>query len=591
MLRREDPRRHGHSRAPGRQDRRHIPCQHTADRDARPPARRLHDGLEARAPQCRPGIRLRSRLPPWPHAPVVGIAGGDRFPGRARGRADDGVRRKDSPREAGRQVAGAKMDAGGTRNHGDIRAIVDEHGHAKRGDECRRGGDEGARLRILQAELHAGDTTPLRLEGQGDEVASGHEAVVGHEHESDDGGYIAAHAANQAPHGAAGHRPMITVRVTPRGAERWVRGHPWIYRSDVLDAPAEAGLVRVADGRGKFLGQALHSPGSEIRLRLLERTEREVDAAWWREAIESALRRRSGVDASAYRVVHGEGDGLPSLVVDRYDRWAVVQILSAGLETMRDTVIDAVGAVLGVEGILLRNDAPVRRREGLDLAVELARGTVPERIEVREGEVRYYAAPWTGQKTGAFVDQRPARLLAGSLALPGGRALDCFAYHGSFALHLARRSAEVVALDVSGEALARGAENAALNGFGNIVWREADAFEALRAYERARERFHIIALDPPAFAKSRSAVPQALRGYREINLRAMRILAPGGVLITASCSFHVRRPEFMQMLADAAADSGRRMILRDLLGQGQDHPELLTVPETGYLKGAILTAA
>jgi 23S rRNA (cytosine1962-C5)-methyltransferase len=379
-----------------------------------------------------------------------------------------------------------------------------------------------------------------------------------------------------------------TLRVSPRGAERWVRGHPWIFRSDVLDEAPEPGLVRVTDPRGRFLGQALHSPRSEIRLRLLERTDRVVDDAWGRARIAEAAARRQAIDADAFRVIYGEGDGLPSLIVDRYGRYLVAQLLSAGLETMRDMIIAALGAVLEPAGVLLRNDAAVRRREGLDEQVTLAWGEVPERIEVREGAIRYYAAPWTGQKTGAFLDQRTARLAAGRVAVPGGRALDCFSYHGSFALHLARHAASVTALDVSAEALARGADNAALNGFTNIAWTEADAFEALRAFERARERFDTIVLDPPAFAKSRASVPQALRGYREINLRAMRILAPGGSLVTASCSHHVRRPEFLGMLAEAAADSGRRLVLRELLGQGEDHPEILTIPETGYLKGAVL---
>jgi len=381
------------------------------------------------------------------------------------------------------------------------------------------------------------------------------------------------------------------ARVSDRAAARWARGHPWIYRSDVIEAPDEAGLVHVTDPRGRFLGQALQSPRSELRLRLLERTERTVDRAWWVDRLRESLARRAGIDATAYRVVHGEGDGLPSLVVDRYSNWAVLQILSAGLETMRGDIVGAIEAVLEPAGVLLRNDAPVRRREGLSEEVELAKGSVPEQIEVREGPVRYFAAPWSGQKTGAFVDQRPARVLAGSVAREGGRALDCFAYHGSFALHLSRRSAHVVALDVSADALARGAENATLNGFSNIEWREADAFEALRAYERGRERFDTIVLDPPAFAKARSSVPQALRGYREINLRAMRILAPGGMLLTASCSFHVGRDQFMGMLEEAAKDSGRRVVLRGLLAQGEDHPELLAVPETGYLKGALLTVS
>jgi len=380
------------------------------------------------------------------------------------------------------------------------------------------------------------------------------------------------------------------VRVTARGAERWVRGHPWIYRSDVVDGPAPAGLVPVHDPRGRFVGQALHSPASEIRLRLLERSDRPVDAAWWRERLAASAGRRRGIDATACRLVHGEGDGLPSLVVDRYDRWLVVQILSAGLETLRDEIVTALGELFRPEGILLRNDAAARRREGLDETVTLARGSVPREIEVREGEVRYLAAPWDGQKTGAFLDQRPNRLLAGALAAPGGRALDCFAYHGSFAIHLAGRAGHVLALDMSRDALARGAANAALNAITNIEWREGDAFETLRAFARERERFDTIVLDPPAFAKSRGAVPAALRGYREINLRAMRCLSPGGVLLTASCSFHVRLPDFMTMLADAAADSGRRILLRRVLGQGEDHPEVLTVPETSYLKGAILQA-
>ena len=383
---------------------------------------------------------------------------------------------------------------------------------------------------------------------------------------------------------------MTAVRVTARGAERWVRGHPWIYRSDVTAGDAPAGIVPVQDPRGRFIGQALHSPASEIRLRLLERTDRPIDDAWWREHLAASAARRTGIDATAWRLVHGEADGLPSLVVDRYDRWIVVQILSAGLETMRQPIVAALVELFRPEGILFRHDAAVRRREGLSEAVELAHGSVPREIEVREGPIRYLAAPWDGQKTGAFLDQRPNRMLAGELAAPGGRALDCFAYHGSFAVHLARRAGSVLALDVSGEALRRGAANAVLNGLPNIEWREGDAFETLRTFARARERFDTIVLDPPAFAKSRGTVPAAVRGYHEVNLRAMRCLAPGGILLTASCSFHVRVPEFLAMLGDAAADSGRRIFLRRVLGQGSDHPEVLTIPETSYLKAAVLQA-
>jgi 23S rRNA (cytosine1962-C5)-methyltransferase len=316
-----------------------------------------------------------------------------------------------------------------------------------------------------------------------------------------------------------------------------------------------------------------------------------VDQGWWVEQLRACAARRHGIDANAQRLVHGEGDAIPSLIVDRYDRWLVVQILSAGLETMRDGIVAALIEALSPEGILLRNDAPARRREGLSTEVAEAYGRVPREIVVREGGTRYQAAPWDGQKTGAFLDQRPNRILAGQLMPKGGRALDCFAYHGSFSLHLACNASRVTALDVSPEALERGAANAKLNGFSNIEWTEADTFERLRELERARERFDFVVLDPPAFAKSRSTVAAALRGYREINLRAMRILAPGGRLLTASCSFHVQLPQFLDMLHEAAGDSGRRINLEQVLGQGEDHPVVLTIPETGYLKGAILRAA
>jgi 23S rRNA (cytosine1962-C5)-methyltransferase len=383
----------------------------------------------------------------------------------------------------------------------------------------------------------------------------------------------------------------VTAVVTSKGAERWKQGHPWIYRTDVAHAPdKEPGVVPVTDRRGRFLGQALYSPRSEIRLRLLTRGQEPVDAAWWAERIAAAARRRDGIPATAWRVVHAEGDGLPSLIIDKYGPWVVAQILSAGLERAREDVIAGIRAALCPDGILLRNDAAVRRHEGLPLEVALAYGEVPEVVEVMEEGVRYLAAPWTGQKTGAFLDQRENRALVARHTRAGGRALDLFTYHGSFALHLAKRAAEVVAVDQSAEALARGAENAALNGLGSIAWREANAFDLLRELERRHERFDTIVLDPPAFAKAKPTVPRAVAGYKEINLRAMRILAPEGVLFTCSCSYHVSREIFAAMLADAARDAGRRLGLVALTGAGRDHPELVNVPETGYLKGALLRA-
>ncbi len=378
--------------------------------------------------------------------------------------------------------------------------------------------------------------------------------------------------------------------VTHRGAARWAQGHPWIFRSEVRERPSTAaGAVLVQDPHGVRLGWALWSPASEISLRLLDRdANARIDGAWWEARIGAALARRAPLEGltNAYRVVHGEGDYLPSLVIDRYDQWVVLQLLSAGLEAFRAEIVAAVDRVLRPAGILARHDVSVRAREGLPTAVELLAGEVPETIEVHEHGVRYLAAPREGQKTGAFLDQREHRVLIGALAR--GRALDCFSYHGSFALHLAGRASEVTAVDISAAALARVDAHAARNGFTNIRAVEADVFEYLAAQERAGARFDTIVVDPPAFAKHKASVPAALRGYHEINRRAMRLLAPGGVLLTASCSFHVTKPLFWEMLQRAASEAGGRLSLRSLTGQGLDHPELLTVPETGYLKGAVI---
>ncbi|HEV2672381.1 MAG TPA: class I SAM-dependent rRNA methyltransferase [Gemmatimonadales bacterium] len=383
----------------------------------------------------------------------------------------------------------------------------------------------------------------------------------------------------------------MSVKVTAKGAERWKQGHPWIYRSDVADEPDKTpGIVHVTDRKGKFLGQALYSPRSEIRLRLLTRGQEPIDAQWWTQRIAAAAGRRNGITASAWRVVHAEGDALPSLVIDKYGRSIVAQLLSAGLETARDDVIAGITAALEPEGILLRNDAAVRRHEGLPEEVVLASGQVPEVVEVLENDVKYLAAPWSGQKTGAFLDQRENRALVGRHTKPGGRALDLFTYHGSFALYLARAAKAVLAVDQSTDALARGAENARLNGIANIEWREANTFDLLRNLERRREQFDTIALDPPAFAKTKANLERAIAGYKEVNLRAMKILAPGGVLFTSSCSYHVSRDLFNAMLTDAARDSGRRMQFLAATGASSDHPEVLNVPETGYLKGVLLRA-
>lgn len=384
---------------------------------------------------------------------------------------------------------------------------------------------------------------------------------------------------------------MRVARVSARGATRWVRGHPWIYRSDVVSAPRGGpGVVRVVDERSRFLGIALWSPVSTISLRLLTREERPVDADFWSERIAAAVRYRESlaIDATAYRVVHAEADGLPSLIVDRYGDVLVVQFLSAGLEVFRGEIVAALREHCAPAGILGRNDAAVRRYEGLEDAVEVLWGEVPEEIEVREGRVRFLAGLVGGQKTGAFLDQRENRIRAASLAR--GRVLDCFSYHGSFALHLAQGADVVHAVDSSGDALARAARNAELNGLSNIRPVEANVFDLLRAEAAAGAEYDTIVLDPPAFAKRRDSVAQALRGYKEINLRAMRLLSPGGYLCTFSCSYHVGPDLFREMLEEAAADAGRPMRWIEARGQAPDHPVIVQIPETGYLKGAILQA-
>ncbi len=384
--------------------------------------------------------------------------------------------------------------------------------------------------------------------------------------------------------------PIATLGA--RGAERLLRGHPWVFRSDIATAPrVDAGLVDVRGPGGRKLGTALFSPSSEITIRRLDADpDVVIDGAWWHRALERAIARRASLigQTTAYRLVHGEGDFLPSLVVDRYDDYLVLQLLSAGLETQRTHIVTALQALVAPRGMLARNDPAVRTREGLERSVEVLAGEVPDTIRVTEHGVHYLAALRTGQKTGAFLDQRDNRVLIG--ALTRGRALDLFSYHGSFALHLARNAEHVTAVDSSAPALARATENAALNGFNNVTPVVADVFEYLREAKANGDRFDTIVVDPPAFAKNRSSVPHAMRGYADINRLAMQLLTPGGTMFTASCSHHVHVPEFLEILEHAAAESGRDMAIRQLTLQPVDHPVLLTVPETSYLKGAILQA-
>jgi 23S rRNA (cytosine1962-C5)-methyltransferase len=309
---------------------------------------------------------------------------------------------------------------------------------------------------------------------------------------------------------------------------------------------------------------------------------------WLRQRIEQALEWRETVaaGAEAYRVVHGEGDGVPSLIVDRYRDHLVVQTLSQGTEAAKAEIVDVLVELLKPKGILERNDPRVRSLEGLDQRVSVLHGDVPQTVEVNEGDVRFLVDLRKGQKTGLFLDQRENHLVARGYAR--GRVLDGFTYDGGFALQVAREAEEVLAVDLSADALGRVRANAALNGLTNVTPRDANVFDLLRSLDDEGERFDTVILDPPAFAKSRKAVDKALRGYKEINLRALKILRPGGCLITCSCSYHVDEDDFEALLAEAAVDARATVSLVEKRRQARDHPVLLGVPETHYLKCFVL---
>ena len=381
-------------------------------------------------------------------------------------------------------------------------------------------------------------------------------------------------------------RPSVVVNA--RGEQRVAGGHPWIYRADVVDVRASAGdIVTVRGPRARVLGSALYSDRSQIAIRMLTRGGEPADAALIRRRIESAIRFRESLrlDASAYRLVHAEADLLPSLVVDRYADYVVVQTLSQGMDRLLPLVASALQELIGPRGILARNDPRTRLLEGLDQRVDVVAGDVPDRVEVVEAGVRYEADLRQGQKTGLFLDQRENRQAAAPYAR--GRLLDCFSYHGGFALTLAPRCSETIAFDVSEDAVARIKENASRNGVA-IDARAGNVFDELRGLERLGERFDTIVLDPPAFARTKAAVPKATAGYKEINLRALKLLRAGGTLVTCSCSYNVSEASFAQIVYEAAVDAGAEVAVLEKRMQGRDHPVLLGVPETYYLKCFIL---
>lgn len=383
---------------------------------------------------------------------------------------------------------------------------------------------------------------------------------------------------------------MQEIIVTKRGAER-VRslGHLWIYRSDVSDAAgAEGGsVVSVLDERKRFVGQALYSDRSEISLRILTTAKERIDREWWRRRLREAIARRAGLgpDTNAYRLIYSEGDLLPSLIVDAYDDVLVLQTLSQGTERVKELLVELLVEEVRPRAVIERNDVRVRGLEGLEMRVGVVYGDAPDELEITQHGLRFRVQPLGGQKTGSFLDQRENRLAARSHAW--GKGLDCFTFNGAFALHLASRCESVLGLDISADAVLAAERNAELNNAMNVDFAEANVFDALREMEAEGRRFGTIVLDPPAFAKNRGSVRAAARGYKEINLRAIKMLEPNGILVTCTCSYHMSEEMFLQVVADAAVDARRRLQLIEKRAQASDHPVLFGVPETYYLKCVI----
>ena len=380
------------------------------------------------------------------------------------------------------------------------------------------------------------------------------------------------------------------VKVSRRGADRIAGGHLWVYRSDIEDAgKAAAGdVVAVVDGRGRFLAKAFWSARSQIAVRVVTRDEVPVDEAFLADRLAAAIDLRTRVfgDEPFVRLVHGEGDLFPGLVADRYGDVAVIQTLVPATDRRKALIAELLAGALSLRTVVERNDVRVRELEGLEQVKGVVRGPPPGPVMLREGEVRMKLDLLAGQKTGAFLDQRENHLRAGEYAR--GRCLDCFSYAGGFALQLARRAEHVTAVEMQPTASALLRENAAENHAANLEVVEANAFDHLRDLSEREPAFDMVVLDPPAFAKNKESLPAARRGYKEVNLRAIQILKPGGILVTASCSYHLDEASLEALVLDAANDAGRSVQLLERRGAGRDHPVLLGVPETRYLKCLVL---
>jgi 23S rRNA (cytosine1962-C5)-methyltransferase len=380
-----------------------------------------------------------------------------------------------------------------------------------------------------------------------------------------------------------------SVVISSRGSERLRSGHPWVYKSDVRSAQAEAGaVVRITDERGRFHGRAFYSDKSQIAIRLLTHQNVQVDRDFFVERLRRAATFRQTVveNTEAYRLVYGEADQLPSVIVDRYGDYFVLQTLSQGSEKQKALLVEILVELFSPKGILERNDPKVRLLEGLEQRVGALYGEVPAEILAKENGISFVYDLAHGQKTGSFLDQRENHWAARRYA--SGEVLDCFSYQGGFALTVAGNCEHVEGVDMGPAALEAARRNQQLNSIENVTFREANAFDLLKEYDEVGRRFRMVILDPPAFAKNRDSLPAAQRGYKEINLRALKILQPGGYLVTCSCSYHVSEALFLQLIAEAANDARRTVAVVERRTQAEDHPIMLTMPETHYLKCIII---
>ena len=382
--------------------------------------------------------------------------------------------------------------------------------------------------------------------------------------------------------------------VNKKGAKRIRGGHLWIYKSDVLKTEASGGdVVSVYDEGKNFVGKAFYSDSSEITLRIFTTRDETVDKEFWRRRIlEAAEKRRSRKSedqkpkTDAKRLIYTEGDLIPSLIVDDYNGIFVIQTLAQGTEKLKETLVEILVEEFSPAAIVERNDVKVRMRENLPMQSGILFGEVPDETVIEQDGVKFHIAPLEGQKTGSFLDQRDNHFAVRRFAF--GKALDCFTFNGGFALNLAQVCETVRAIDISEDAINLARRNAELNAINNIEFQTANAFDALRDLEKAGEKFDTIVLDPPAFVKTRAALKSAVRGYKEINLRALKLLNKGGILVTCSCSFHFSEEIFLQVLDESARDARRRVQLVEKRMQAADHPILLGMPETYYLKCLIL---